>query len=179
MKHCPGDERLRIENRDSYIYIYIYIYRYIPMERYTSFYISSCVCGDEASYSSYILRIRRNRGGRGGRYDYYTLAACKSWRPASLSSAVDRRRSYTSEATADTVSHRRRRRRRIGSVGCKRIYKMCARVSECVCVCVYTDKQFSPFVIGLYPAGIKTPSTNEQAVTRAIIRRPHNVLHYM
>jgi len=54
----------------------------------------------------------------------------------------------------------------------------------CVCVwraymCVYTDKQFSPFVIGPYPAGIKTPSTNEQAVTRAIIRRPHNVLHYV
>lgn len=42
---------------------------------------------------------------------------------------------------------------------------------------MYRDKQFSPFVIGPCPAGIKTPSTNEQAVTRAIIRRPHNVLH--
>jgi hypothetical protein len=52
-------------------------------------------------------------------------------------------------------------------------------VCVCVCMCVYTDKQFSPFVIGPYPAGIKTPSTNEQPVTRAIIRRPHNVLHYV
>jgi len=107
------------------------------MERYTSFYISSCVCGDEASYSSYILRIRRNRGGRGGRYDYYTLAACKSWRPASLSSAADRRRSYilpklppiqcpTAAAAAD-VSVR----------WAANVYIKCVRAWASVCVCVW------------------------------------------
>lgn len=67
--------------------------------------------------------------------------------------------------------------RRIGSVGCSKLACVYIRIHVCVYIYMYRDKQFSPFVIGPCPAGIKTPSTNEQAVTRAIIRRPHNVLH--
>lgn len=46
MKHCPSGERLRIENRDSYIYM---------CTSYTCI-INSCVCGDEASCSIVYLR---------------------------------------------------------------------------------------------------------------------------